>query len=170
MLGKRVLYPHGFHVTGLPIKVCHVLMFVLSRNLIIRQASADKLIREIEMFGEDFENYERVHAEMTLQAELEEAVPAQSSDAAAVDKSKGKKGKLAAKSSGHKYQFQILLSIGVPRSEIKKFADPMHWLVYFPPIAIVCLLVALTVQLLNLSCSRKTTTHSAVASTGVEGF
>lgn len=22
MLGKRVLFPHGFHVTGLPIKVC----------------------------------------------------------------------------------------------------------------------------------------------------
>lgn len=22
MLGKRVLFPHGFHVTGMPIKVC----------------------------------------------------------------------------------------------------------------------------------------------------
>jgi len=28
-------------------------------------------------------------------------------------------------------------SIGVPRAEIKKFADPQHWLTYFPPIAIV---------------------------------
>lgn len=26
-------------------------------------------------------------------------------------------------------------SIGVPRDEIKKFADPHHWLKYFPPIA-----------------------------------
>lgn len=26
-------------------------------------------------------------------------------------------------------------SIGVPRSEIKKFADPQYWLTYFPPIA-----------------------------------
>ncbi|KAJ3727805.1 hypothetical protein C8R42DRAFT_348132 [Lentinula raphanica] len=118
MLGKRVLFPHGFHVTGLPIK-----------------ASADKLVREIEMFGEDFENFERVQAEMLLQAEAEETASAEAGDAAAVDKSKGKKGKLTAKSSGHKYQFQILLSIGVPRSDIKKFADPMHWLVHFPPIA-----------------------------------
>ena len=28
-------------------------------------------------------------------------------------------------------------SIGVPRSEIKKFADPLYWLTYFPPIAVV---------------------------------
>jgi leucyl-tRNA synthetase len=26
-------------------------------------------------------------------------------------------------------------SIGVPRSDIKKFADPKHWLDFFPPIA-----------------------------------
>ncbi|KAJ3796995.1 hypothetical protein GGU11DRAFT_102136 [Lentinula aff. detonsa] len=119
MLGKRVLFPHGFHVTGLPIK-----------------ASADKLVREMEMFGKDFEDFERVQAETILQAETEEAPSAESGDAVPVDRSKGKKGKLTAKSSGHKYQFQILLSIGVPRSEIKKFADPMHWLVHFPPIAI----------------------------------
>lgn len=52
------------------------------------------------------------------------------------DKSKAKKGKLNAKSTGLTYQFQIMESIGVPRSEIKKFADPQHWLHYFPPIAI----------------------------------
>lgn len=40
MLGKRALFPVGFHCTGLPIK-----------------ASADKLVREMEMFGQDFENY-----------------------------------------------------------------------------------------------------------------
>jgi leucyl-tRNA synthetase len=53
-----------------------------------------------------------------------------------VDKSK--KGKIAAKATGHTYQFQIMESIGVPRAEIKKFADPLHWLTYFPPIAQVC--------------------------------
>jgi leucyl-tRNA synthetase len=26
LLGKRVLFPHGFHVTGMPIKVCHHLL------------------------------------------------------------------------------------------------------------------------------------------------
>ncbi|THH03335.1 hypothetical protein EW145_g6336 [Phellinidium pouzarii] len=49
---------------------------------------------------------------------------------------KGKKGKVVAKATGHKFQFQIMESIGVPRLEIKKFADPLYWLTYFPPIAI----------------------------------
>ncbi|KAF5392068.1 hypothetical protein D9757_003334 [Collybiopsis confluens] len=110
MLGKRVLFPHGFHVTGLPIK-----------------ASADKLVREIELFGENFERF--------VEPPLEQDEPAPAQGAATADKSKAKKGKIATKSSGHKYQFQILLSIGIPREDIKKFADPMHWLVHFPPIA-----------------------------------
>src|SRR5579871_5684116 len=38
--GKRVLYPQGYHCTGMPIKAC-----------------ADKLVREIEMFGKDFSGY-----------------------------------------------------------------------------------------------------------------
>lgn len=40
MLGKRALFPVAYHCTGMPIK-----------------ASADKLIREMEMFGKDFENF-----------------------------------------------------------------------------------------------------------------
>ncbi|KAJ3523955.1 hypothetical protein NMY22_g11212 [Coprinellus aureogranulatus] len=115
MLGKRVLFPHGFHVTGMPIK-----------------ASADKIIREIELFGADFENFDEVNARIEAEKEAEEEKEA----AVSQDKSKAKKGKLNAKSTGLTYQFQIMESIGVPRSEIKKFADPMHWLKYFPPIAI----------------------------------
>ncbi|KAF8064193.1 hypothetical protein FPV67DRAFT_1584778 [Lyophyllum atratum] len=116
MLGKRVLFPHGFHVTGMPIK-----------------ASSDKIIREIEMFGPDFERYEQVQAELdAAEAAKEEAEAV----AVTVDKSKAKKGKLVAKSTGHTYQFQIMESIGFPRSEIKKFADTQHWLTTFPPIAI----------------------------------
>ncbi|KAF9054244.1 hypothetical protein BJ165DRAFT_696298 [Panaeolus papilionaceus] len=117
MLGKRVLFPHGFHVTGMPIK-----------------ASADKIIREIEMFGPDFENYEKIQAELDKQAEAEKEK--EDETAGTADKSKAKKGKLVAKSTGLTYQFQIMESINVPRSEIKKFADPMHWLTYFPPIAV----------------------------------
>jgi leucyl-tRNA synthetase len=41
MLGKRALFPVGFHCTGMPIK-----------------AAADKLVREMEMFGQDFEKYQ----------------------------------------------------------------------------------------------------------------
>jgi leucyl-tRNA synthetase len=38
--GKRVLYPQGYHCTGMPIKAC-----------------ADKLVREVEMFGANFEGF-----------------------------------------------------------------------------------------------------------------
>ncbi|KAJ7584921.1 hypothetical protein C8J56DRAFT_829117 [Mycena floridula] len=117
MLGKRVLFPHGFHVTGMPIK-----------------ASADKIIREIELFGPDFENFEEVQQELDQQAEEKEK--AEVVRDGPVDKSKAKKGKIQAKSTGLTYQFQIMESIGVPRAEIKQFADPLHWLTYFPPIAI----------------------------------
>ncbi len=82
------------------------------------------------MFGPDFEHYEQVQAELA-QAEAEEEREAPG------DKTKAKKGKLVAKSTGLTYQFQIMESIGVPRSEIKKFADTSYWLTYFPPIAIV---------------------------------
>ena len=83
------------------------------------------------MFGEDFENFEAREED----ADDEPAVETSNSSAPRVDK--GKKGKLAAKSTGHTYQFQIMESIDVPRSEVKKFADPYHWLTYFPPIATV---------------------------------
>ncbi|KAF9529079.1 hypothetical protein CPB83DRAFT_893789 [Crepidotus variabilis] len=120
MLGKRVLFPHGFHVTGLPIK-----------------ASADKLVREMGLFGRNFERYEEVQAEMdrVAEAEKEKEEEEKAGAGAEKDKAKAKKGKLVAKSTGLTYQFQILESIGIPRTEVQKFADPMHWLTYFPPIA-----------------------------------
>lgn len=41
MLGKRVLFPHGFHVTGMPIKVCVLWVFdgllLTSKAGIVRQ-------------------------------------------------------------------------------------------------------------------------------------
>lgn len=83
------------------------------------------------MFGQDFENFETYEEE----ADDEPAVETSNTPAPRVDKSK--KGKLAAKSTGHTYQFQIMESIDVPRSEVKKFADPYYWTTYFPPIAIV---------------------------------
>ncbi|EJU03238.1 leucine-tRNA ligase [Dacryopinax primogenitus] len=112
MLGKRVLFPMGFHCTGMPIK-----------------AAADKLIREMELFGADFEHF-------APETEDGEAIhpPVEPNPPASIDKAK--KGKVAAKATGLTYQFQIMESIGVPREEIKRFADPYHWLGYFPPIAI----------------------------------
>jgi len=46
------------------------------------------------------------------------------------------KGKVAKKASKKIYQYDILLEVGVPASEIHRFTDPRHWLHYFPPIAI----------------------------------
>ena len=80
----------------------------------------------MEMFGEDFENFGKDEDEQTT-------ISASKSTTVG----KATKGKLQAKSTGHTYQFQIMESIGVPRSDVKKFADPHYWLEYFPPIAVV---------------------------------
>ena len=104
----------------------------------------------MELFGPDFEQYEEAQAEFDRIAIAEAEREAEVVNASnrvpydvPVDKSKAKKGKIVAKSSGFKYQFQIMESIGVPRSEIRRFADPRHWLTYFPPLAIVSFLTYL---------------------------
>jgi leucyl-tRNA synthetase len=53
-----------------------------------------------------------------------------------------KKGKVASKSTGQKYQFQIMKSSGVPDEEIAKFADAKHWVYYFPPLTIVSIITS----------------------------
>ncbi|KAJ3041618.1 cytosolic leucyl tRNA synthetase [Rhizophlyctis rosea] len=115
MKGKRALFPFGFHVTGMPIKAC-----------------ADKLKKEVEMFGKDFSGYKP-------EPVVEEAPePAPTNGDAPTDPTKivKKHGKAAAKNTGLKYQFQIMKSMGVPTEEIAQFADPTHWLYYFPPLAV----------------------------------
>ena len=69
---------------------------------------------------------------------------------------KAKKGKLVAKSMGHKYQFQIMELIGVLRSEVGKFADPYHWLSYFPPITTVSPDLLSTLSILTICLPRQT--------------
>lgn len=108
------------------------------------KAAADKLVREMEMFGADFERFDDgSNATEDAQAEHDEpgnaaadaTSSATTSNTNAADPAKSKKGKLAGKATGLQYQFQIMESIKVPRSEIKKFAEPEHWLTYFPPLA-----------------------------------
>ena len=114
--GFKALFPFGFHCTGMPIKAC-----------------ADKLKREIEMFGNPpvFPDDDAVNGE-------DDGKPAVEADESSLlkDKAKGKKSKAVAKTGGAKYQWQIMRSIGVPEEEIAKFADANHWLDYFPPRAI----------------------------------
>jgi leucyl-tRNA synthetase len=94
----------------------------------------------MELFGQDFERYQ--DAEVAGEGEnlSTPTAPQNEKDLVAApavssDPSKAKKGKLAAKSTGLTYQFQIMELLGIPREEIKKFADPIHWMRYFPPIA-----------------------------------
>ena len=96
------------------------------------QAASDKIIREMELFGENFERYDPDVEDETPKSTANGPIPP------TAQVGKATKGKLAAKSTGLTYQFQIMTSIGVPREEVKKFADPYYWLSYFPPICKVC--------------------------------
>jgi len=123
MKGFRALYPQGYHCTGMPIKAC-----------------ADKLQKEIEMFGQNFERCElnQVHGNETsdLKGEANGEPPAPTQQTKEdVTKFTAKKSKAAAKTNvALKYQFQIMLAIGIPVEDIHKFADPQHWLQFFPPL------------------------------------
>ncbi|GMH23076.1 hypothetical protein Nepgr_024919 [Nepenthes gracilis] len=114
--GANVLFPFGFHCTGMPIK-----------------AAADKLAREIQQFGDP---------PVFLLSGEEEACPQPEHDDVdapvqpAPDKFKGKKSKAAAKSGTQLYQWEIMQSYGLSDSEISQFKDPYHWLTFFPPLAV----------------------------------
>jgi hypothetical protein len=94
------------------------------------------------MFGEDFSGYQPEAPEDTGDA---------SQPATTAAKDKAKRGKVAAKATGHTYQFQIMESVGVPRAEIKKFADPAYWLEYFPPIAQVSIHTTMRIDYMEIN-------------------
>ncbi|XP_043263224.1 leucine--tRNA ligase, cytoplasmic [Colletes gigas] len=108
LLGKKVLFPFGFHCTGMPIKAC-----------------ADKLKREMELYGypPQFPEDEKADEEII-------------DDIVIKDKSKGTKSKAVAKTASAKYQWQIMQSLGIEHEDIKNFADAEYWLNYFPPLAV----------------------------------
>ena len=100
MEGRRALLPQGYHCTGMPIK-----------------AAADKLTREVEMFGQFFENGPDANEEEGLairpapgaEAPAAAAAPAQAVAKAKTDMSKfsSSKSKAVAKSGKAKYQYQV---------------------------------------------------------------
>lgn len=112
LCGKNVLFPQGFHCTGMPIKAC-----------------ADKLAREIATFGNppQFPSGD----DAAVQPEQEE-------EAGSGDPTKfvAKKSKAAAKKGTGNTQWDILKMSGIPEEEIAEFADCGHWLRFFPPLAV----------------------------------
>lgn len=116
MQGKRVLFPLGFHCTGMPIKAC-----------------ADKLTEDVRKFGQNFERYEEEDLDSAGQIGQPPA-PTQAQTKEDITKFTSKKGKAAAKTVKMKYQFQIMRALGIPNEEIHKFADAHYWLRYFPPL------------------------------------
>lgn len=114
MQGKLSLFPMGFHCTGMPIKAC-----------------ADKLVKEVELFGQNFENFKDENQIIVNNEEESSILTTKRED---VTKFTAKKGKNASKIVKMKYQFQIMLAIGIPIEEIHLFAEPNHWLQYFPPL------------------------------------
>ena len=115
MQGKRVLFPLGYHCTGMPIKAC-----------------ADKLMEDVRKFGKNFERYEEEGEAATVQPGLPPAPTQETKED--ITKFTSNKSKASAKTIKLKYQFQIMLALGIPREEIHKFADANYWLEYFPPL------------------------------------
>ncbi|XP_076181094.1 leucyl-tRNA synthetase [Ptiloglossa arizonensis] len=108
LLGKKVLFPFGFHCTGMPIKAC-----------------ADKLKQEMELYG--------YPPQFPKEQETKEEII---DDIVLKDKSKGTKSKVLAKTVSLKYQWQIMQSLGLKNEDIKNFTDTEYWLDYFPPLAV----------------------------------
>ena len=109
--GKEVLFPFGFHCTGMPIA-----------------AAALKLKECIKKRQKTIEEDSNVADE---DRESESAESAESAPGVF----KGKKSKAVAKTGGLD-QYDIMLALGIPDEEIPKFTDPKYWLEYFPPLAI----------------------------------
>jgi leucyl-tRNA synthetase len=123
------LYPQGYHATGMPIKAC-----------------ADKLANEIAMFGKTFSAYTesdaseqlptaaspqpRVREDITKFTNVKKGMvlPIHTDSSSSNDIT----GKAALKTTKAKYQFQVMMSLGIAREEIHKFADANYWLQYFP--------------------------------------
>ncbi len=104
MVGKNVLFPFGFHTTGMPIQAC-----------------ANKLKNEYELYPPCCESLRPTFPD-------QQHKPLNKSEVTAKAK---KSSKCNAKQSILKYQWDILLEMGIDEVDIHKFQDPYYWMHYF---------------------------------------
>ena len=97
------------------------------------KACADKLAEDVRKFGKNFEHYVEEEPSHDRHGGSP-AAPTQAQTKDDITKFTSSKSKAAAKTVKLKYQFQIMLALGIPREEIYKFADTAHWLQFFPPL------------------------------------
>lgn len=129
LMGRHCLFPLAFHCTGMPIKAC-----------------ADKLKAELE------HEHEAEEAPATVATAVATAQPSFSEGKLGVFRSNKvwqqsycahnticAQAKATAKKGTGTSQYEIMQKMGIPESEIPKFADSLHWLHYFPNVAKVCI-------------------------------
>lgn len=96
------------------------------------KACVGNLINEIKLFGKDFKGY--TDEDVADDNVKENIAPAPTSHSENVTEFTAKKGRAASKIVKKEYQFQIMQTLGIPTEEIHLFADPAHWLEFFPPL------------------------------------
>ncbi|ETO02325.1 hypothetical protein RFI_35111 [Reticulomyxa filosa] len=109
---KNVLFPFGFHCTGMPIAAC-----------------AQKIREEISHFGNppQFPKEEQEDGK-----EKEETKEKNKGEEKKDEEKVKKKAKVNAKKSTRKHQWKIMYDFGLTDKEISSFGDPISWLKYFP--------------------------------------
>mmetsp|Transcript_23198 Transcript_23198/g.69557 ORF Transcript_23198/g.69557 Transcript_23198/m.69557 type:complete len:1127 (-) Transcript_23198:68-3448(-) len=113
LTGHNVLFPFGFHCTGMPI-----------------QAAANKLKAEVAKYGNPPVFPSEAAPEPPKGGDVETL---EKQMAQLAKKGKAKKAKVGQKGAGTSYQWQALEKMGIPSQDIAAFAEPKRWLDYFPP-------------------------------------
>jgi len=106
--GENVLFPFGFHCTGMPIKAC-----------------ADKIEKEIKTYGNPPVFPSEADAE-DIEAEKKKGAEKEEKEFKDPTKFAAKKSKAAAKTGKQATQWGIMQASGIADEEIPSFADSMH--------------------------------------------
>uniref|UniRef100_A0A3Q3X7W3 leucine--tRNA ligase n=1 Tax=Mola mola TaxID=94237 RepID=A0A3Q3X7W3_MOLML len=129
-MNGRLHLGHTFSLSKCEVVSFDSLFLVFMHLWCFHQACADKLKREMELYGNppQFPDEE--------EEEKEKEKPKTSDEIIIKDKAKGKKSKAVAKSGTSAFQWDIMRSLGLKDQDIVKFANAEHWLEYFPPLAV----------------------------------